>query len=114
MIIFRHVHIEQRRSEEFFYTYTETTTNSVYRAYLYTAVLLFFLIEDSVVCGTPLLTDKSYLLIFRSIHNCSIRNITASSNNIFPYLYLFYSIVGKEIVCVSSGGAILSILLRFF
>ena len=42
MIIFQHVHIEQRRSEELFYTYTETTTNSVYRAYLYRRTSFLF------------------------------------------------------------------------
>lgn len=53
-----------------------------YKVFNFTEVLLFFLIDDSVVCGTPLRSDKAYFVILRSIHNCSMRNATASSKSI--------------------------------
>ena len=57
-----------------------------YKVFNFTEVLLFFLMEDNVVCGTPLRSDNSYLVIFRSMHNCSMRNATASSKSILPPL----------------------------
>ena len=58
----------------------------IYKVFNFTEVLLFFLMEDNVVCGTPLRSDNSYLVIFRSMHNCSMRNATASSKSIPPPL----------------------------
>ena len=57
-----------------------------YKVFNFTEVLLFFLMEDNVVCGTPLRSDNSYLVIFLSMHNCSMRNATASSKSILPPL----------------------------
>lgn len=53
-----------------------------YKVFSFTEVLLFFLIEESVVCGTPLRLDNSYFVMFRSMHNCSMRNATASSKSV--------------------------------
>lgn len=52
-----------------------------YKVFNFTEVLRFFLIEESVVCGTPLRVDNSYFVMFRSMHNCSMRNATASSKS---------------------------------
>ena len=83
--IMQSISVKQRTSENSS-KLISNPSQIAYKVFNFTEVLHFFLMEDSVVCGTPLRSDNSYFVIFRSMHNCSMRNATASSKSILPPL----------------------------